>query len=420
MTMLRIGVRNLWRSKLRLALVAVLIGTPFFLLLVMQSIGDAVQRQTEVLKQSVNNTLQLRARGSMGHVNMVGNEDILPQDALDKVKSVEHVARAESYLLAMTPTEGHNFAMVIGVDPRDARRLESHGEAGNPRILHGRDLNDEDRGKRVAIVGQGVAKWAGIKAEDLGRGTLRLDLRRTHPVIFALDRPPLELTVVGVYASGYVFGDMQIFMPFDTFREAYGVPQGISWLYVRADSADNLPAVEKKLRAMLGEVADIISPTTVAEFQATATVAVQRLANAGIALSAALVILVVFFVMLLVVRERSWEIGTLKALGAADSGIVVSFLTEAVLLCAVGAAMGATLFAFMGGRLAQLVFGLGVAPFLPAHYSTLAGSLSLSPQFGAAMLAAVVAACIFSALAGSAWGIRQIVRLSPVEAIRHE
>jgi len=420
MTMVRIGVRNVWRSKLRLALVAVLIGAPFFLLLVMQSIGEAVQRQTEVLKQSVNNTLQLRARGSMGHVNMVGNEDILPQDALDKVKGVEHVARVESYLLAMTPTEGHNFAMVIGVDPRDTRRLESHGEAGNPRILHGRDLNDADRGKRVAIVGQGVAKWAGIKPEELGRTLLRLDPRRTHPVIFALDRPPLELTVVGIYASGYVFGDMQIFMPFDTFREAYGVPQGISWLYVRADSADNLPAVEKKLRAMLGDVADIISPTTVAEFQATATVAVQRLANAGIALSAAQMVLVVFFVMLLVVRERSWEIGTLKALGAADSGLVVSFLTEAVLLCAVGAGIGAVLFALLGGRLAQLVFGLGVAPFLPAHYGTLAGSLTLSPQFGAAMLAIIVAACVFAALAGSAWGIRQIVRLSPVEAIRHE
>ena len=64
MTMLRIGARNLWRSKLRLVLVATLIGAPFFLLLVMQSIGDAVQRQTEALKQNVNNTLQLRARGS--------------------------------------------------------------------------------------------------------------------------------------------------------------------------------------------------------------------------------------------------------------------------------------------------------------------------------------------------------------------
>lgn len=420
MTMLRIGARNLWRSKLRLVLVATLIGAPFFLLLVMQSIGDAVHRQTETLKQNVNNTLQLRARSSMGHVNMVGNEDILPQDALARVRGVEHVARVEPYLLAMTPTEGHNFAMVVGVDPRDTRRLESHGEAGNPKILFGRDLTDEDRGKRIAIVGQGVARWAGIKPEDVGRATLTLDLKRTHPVIFGLDRPPVTLTVSGIYASGYVFGDMQLFMPLDTFREVYGVPEGISWLYVRADSADNLPAVERRLRAMLGNVADIISPTTVAEFQTTATAAVQRLANGGIGLSAALMVVVVFFVMLLVVRERAWEIGTLKALGASNSGIVAGFLTEALLLCAIGALTAAVLFVLWGGPLAQLVFGLGVSPFLPAHYSTLANSLSLSPRFSAAGLGVLVGACLFVALAGSAWGIRQIVRLSPMEAIRHE
>ena len=420
MTMLRIGARNLWRSKLRLALVAALIGAPFFLLLVMQSIGDAVQRQTETLKQNVNNTLQLRARGSMGHVNMVGNEAILPQDALAKIKGVEHVARVEPYLLAMTPTEGHNFAMIVGVDPRDARRLESHGEAGNPKILFGRDLTEEDRGKQIAIVGQGVAKWAGIKPEDVGRATLPLDLKRTHPVIFGLDRPPVSLTVVGIYASGYVFGDMQLFMPLGTFREIYGVPEGISWLYVRADSAENLPAVERQLRAMLGDVADIISPTTVAEFQTTATAAVQRLANGGIGLAAALMVVVVFFVMLLVVRERAWEIGTLKALGASDTGIVASFLTEAVLLCATGALIAAILFGLLGGALAQLVFGLGVSPFLPSHYGTLANSLSLAPRFGAATLGVLIGACLFAALAGSAWGIRQVVRLSPMEAIRHE
>jgi len=420
MTMLRLGVRNLWRSKLRLVLVTALIGAPFFLLLVMQSIGDAVERQTEVLKQNVNNTLQLRARGSMGHVNMVGNEDILPQDALAKARAIPHVAKAEPYLLAMTPTEGHNFAMVVGVDPQDTRRLESHGEAGNPKILFGRDLGIEDRGKPVAIIGQGVAKWAGIKPEELGRATLTLDLKRTHPVIFALDRPPASFTVVGIYASGYVFGDMQIFTPLDTFRNAYGVPKGISWLYVRADSAENLPAVERHLQAALGDVADIIAPTTVAEFQNTATAAVQRLANGGIALSAALMVVVVFFVMLLVVRERAWEIGTLKAIGASDAGIVASFLTEAVLLCALGALAGALLFALWGGPLAGLIFGLGVSPFLPAHYSSLGSTLALAPQFGTTTLAILLGAGVFAALGGSAWGIRQIVKLSPMEAIRHE
>ena len=420
MTMVRIGARNLVRSRARLVIVALLIGLPFFLLLVMQSIGDAVERQTDILKANVNNVVQLRARGSMGHVNMVGNEDLLPQNALARVQSIAHVARIEPYLLAMTPTEGHNFAMIVGVDPKDTRRLESHGEAGNPRIIAGRDLTEEDRGKPVAIVGQGVAKWAGIKSEELGRATITLDLKRTHPVIFALERPPVTLSVVGIYASGYVFGDMQLFMPLDTFRRAYGVADGISWLFVRADSADNLPAVEKAIRAALGDVADIISPTTVAEFQATATRTVRNLAAGGIALATLLMIVVVFFVMLLVVRERAWEIGTFKALGASVTGIAMGFITEAVLLCAIGAVMGALLFGLAGGPIARLVFGLGITPMLPAHYKTLASSIALAPAFSPAMVGVLVAISIFAAIAGSAWSIRQIVRLSPIEAIRHE
>lgn len=421
MTMIRLGLRNLFRNKSRLVIVALLIGIPFFLLLVMQVIGDAVQRQTELLQQNVDNTLQLRASGSMGHVNMVGNEAILPQEALERVRQVEHVARVEPYLLAMTPTEGHNFAMVVGVNAGDTQRLESHGEAGNPKIIAGRDLTEADHGQRVAIIGQGVAKWAGITPEHLEQATLTLDLERTHPVIFALNRPPAALKVVGIYASGYVFGDMQLFMPLDTFRDIYAIPAGISWLYVKADSSEHLPQIEQKLRYLLGDVADIIAPTSVAEFQNTATTAVLRLSRGGIVLSAALMVIMVFFVMLLVVRERAREIGTLKALGASNGGIVLGFLTEAVALSAAGALLGTLAFSVGGGAVAQRAFGLGVAPFLPAQYKdTLVNALTLSPDIGPTTLGLLALVCVLAAFAGSAWSIRQIVRLSPMEAIRHE
>ncbi len=38
--MIVLGLRNLFRSKLRLAVVVILIAVPFFLLLVMKAIGD--------------------------------------------------------------------------------------------------------------------------------------------------------------------------------------------------------------------------------------------------------------------------------------------------------------------------------------------------------------------------------------------
>lgn len=421
MGMAKFGLRNLFRSRLRLAVVALLIGFPFFLLLVMQAIGDAVQRQTDLLKRTVDNTLQLRARGSMGHVNMVGSSDVLPGDVLSKVTSVEHVARVEPYGLAMTPTESHNFGMIVGLDPGDTKRLESHGEAGNPRIIAGRDLAPEDRGKDVGVIGQGFARWVGITPETLDRTTFTLDLRRTHPAIFALDRPTRTIRVVGIYASGYVFGDMQLFIPLDTFRDVYGVGDRISWLFVTADSSEHLPAVEQQLRTLVGDVADIIAPTAVADFERFTTRAVVRLTRSAALLAAVLMVIVVFFVMLLVVRERSWEIGTLKAIGAPSAGIVLGFLTEAVALCALGALLGTALFGAAGGPIARRAFSLGIAPFLPPHYKdTLLESLNLSAGLGPATVGLLLGVCLAVAIAGSLWSVRQIVRLSPLEAIRNE
>src|SRR3990170_4587146 len=186
MRMIVLGLRNLFRSKLRLAVIVVLIAVPFFLLLVMKAIGDGIQSQTEVLKRDVNTLLQLRARGSMGHVNMVGQDRILPQDVLEKVRQIEHVVQVEPYLLAMAPITEPNFVMHVGLEPSALKRLESHGEAGNPRIIAGRDFTANDRGQDVAIIGQGYAEWAGIKPEDVGKATLTVDPTRTHPAIFGM------------------------------------------------------------------------------------------------------------------------------------------------------------------------------------------------------------------------------------------
>lgn len=421
MGMARFGLKNLFRSRLRLAIVALLIALPFFLLLVMQAIGDAVHQQTELLKQTVDNTLQLRARGSMGHVNMVGSSAVLPLDVLRTVQSVEHVRRVEPYLLAMTPTESHNFGMIVGLNPGDTMRLESHGEAGSPRIIAGRNLAPADQGRGVGVIGQGLARWAGITPETLDRATLPLDLRRTHAAIFALDRPTRPIRIVGIYASGYVFGDLQLFIPLETFRDIYGVPDKVSWVFVTADSSEHLPAIAEKLRTLVGDVADVIAPTAAAEFEMFTTRAVVRLTRSATLLAAALMVIVVFFVMLLVVRERSREIGTLKALGAANGGIVLGFLTEALALCATGASLGAAVFLVVGGPVMRRAFSAGIAPFLPPHYKdSLLESLHLSADLGPAAVGVLLALCVAVAIAGSLWSLWQIVRISPLEAIRND
>ncbi len=420
MGMVVLGLRNLWRNKLRLVLVAILIGIPFFLLLAMYSIGDAVQRQTDILSENVNTFLQLRARGSMGHVNMIGQDRILPQGVLAKVAGIEHVAHVEPYLLAMAPITPPNFVMHVGLAPTAVKRLESHGEAGNPRIIAGRDFTAEDAGQDVAIIGQGYAQWAGIKPEDMGKAILTVDPTRTHPAIFGMDRPKRDLRIIGMYASGYTFGDLQLFLPIHTFRSIYGTDQGISWLFVKVDSVENVPLVAQRLREAVGDVADILVPESAAIFTASTSRTVTRLTGAGGLLAVALMVIVIFFVLLMVVRERAREIGTLKAIGASNGGVTAQFLSEAVALSLLGGALGLLLFRAVGTMVTGRLFALGIGPFLPSHYKPLFESLVVSNQVTASILALILVVAVLAAVVGSAYGVWQAVKLSPLEAMKHE
>lgn len=420
MGMILLGLRNLLRNKLRLVLVVVLIAIPFFLLLGMQAIGAGVRRQTAVLAKNVNTVLQLRARGSMGHVNMIGQDRLLPQEVIATVRGIEHVEHVEPYLLAMAPITPPNFVMHVGLAPGAVKRLESHGEAGDPRIVAGRDFTPEDAGKDVAIIGQGYADWAGIRPEDMGKATLTIDPTRTHPVIFAMDRPKRELRIVGMYASGYVFGDLQLFMPMETFRSIYGAEPAVSWLFVKVDTVENVPAVAQRLRETVGDLADILVPESAAVFTATTSRLVTRIVGIGGALAVALMVVVVFFVLLMIVRERAREIGTLKAVGASNRGVSVQFLTEAAALSLLGGALGLLLFRAAGSMATGRLFALTVDPFLPSHYKPLFESLFVSTQLSPSLIALVLAVAVLAALIGSAYGVWQAVRLSPLEAMKHE
>lgn len=420
MSMVTLGMRNLMRSKPRLLLTAVLIGVPFFLLLAMQSIGQAVQKQTDVLTREVNTVVQLRARGSMGHVNMTNQDRILPQEVLEKVRAIEHVADVEPYLLAMAPITPPNFVMHVGLAPTAMKRLESHGEAGNPRIIAGRDFTPADAGQDMAIIGQAYAKWAGIKPEDLGKATLTIDPTRTHPVIYAMDRPKRDLRVIGMYASGYVFGDQQLFMPIDTFRSIYGIDRGISWVFVRVDDVANVAAVTRRLKETVGDVADVLAPESAAVFTSTTSRNVIQLAWVGGVLAVILMVVVVFFVLLMQVRERSREIGTLKAIGASNQGVTAQFLAEAIGLTLLGGVLGLALFKFAGEALTGRLFAIGIGPFLPSHYKPLFDSLTVGSDISAPLVGLVVITAVIAAVLGSAYGVWQATRLSPLEAMKHE
>jgi len=417
---MRYGFRNIFRNKVRLLVMAFLLGLPFALLFLMYGIDQGIRQQTAFFKSQVNNSIQVRAKGSMGHVNMVGSDAILPLDAFDKVRAISHVVKVERYLLAMSPTEGYNFGMHVGYFPGEGKRLESHGEVGNPRIVAGRDLEPADQGRFVGLMGSIYARLYGITPDNFKGRKFVIDPKRSNPVIYAIDAPSLEIEIVGLYASGYIFGDMQLFLPIETFKAVYQ-RDGISWLYVTVDSSEYVGIVKDEIQKRLGDLADIVAPRNVAAFEASTTKKIDQLTLVGFVATMMIACLVLFFTMLFVVRERRREIGTLKAIGASDQDLIKLFLAEAFGYTLMGALVGVLLYQLGKSVLGKIMFQFALASFLPAEYrETLFESLSLPFGLSIAQVLLLAAGSLIVAGLGSLASLWKAIKLSPLEALRNE
>ncbi|HEX4632340.1 MAG TPA: FtsX-like permease family protein, partial [Gemmatimonadales bacterium] len=105
-------------------------------------------------------------------------------------------------------------------------------------------------------------------------------------------------------------------------------------------------------------------------------------------------------IMLVSVKERTREIGVRKALGATHANILVQFLVEAVVLCALGGFTGILVGTAGAIALSRL-----------AHWNTLISPLAIAGALG-------VSAGV--GLFFGVWPARQAASLDPIEALRYE
>jgi putative ABC transport system permease protein len=132
--------------------------------------------------------------------------------------------------------------------------------------------------------------------------------------------------------------------------------------------------------------------------------------------------LIVLFVMLYTVRERTKEIGTLKAIGFSNSTVMGQFMLEGILLSIIAGVVGIAIGTVAAPMLSSLLlpsvnlFGAQGAGFVRTAASTTTAAVSVNPEL---ILIAFGAAILLGAI-GSLYPAWRAAKIRPAEAMKYE
>jgi len=269
---------------------------------------------------------------------------------------------------------------------------------------------DAERGRLMSPAEVGTSRPVAV----LGWQTAdRLFGTAIDPLDKVIQVEGIHFRIVGVSAKrGSVLGQSQdefVVMPLGQFQQIFGSRRSLS-LTVKPRDVENISTVMDEatiaLRAARGlkpkqkDNFGMFTSDTILDIYHQATNGIFAVLVGVVALSLVVGGIVIMNIMLMVVSERTREIGLRKALGARKSDIMAQMLTESVVLSVFGGVVGT----FLGASIATTI-----ARFTPIPASVELWSVALGIGI--------------TALVGLFFGLYPASRaagLDPIEALRRE
>ena len=224
-----------------------------------------------------------------------------------------------------------------------------------------------------------------------------------------------QYEMTGTFTTGMYDYDMKnIYVPLEAAQDQLGILEQdvISGLEIRTNDPDEASAVALAVQEKLGLDFYALnwSTTNRALFSAL------KLEKLAMGLILTLIVVVAAFnivsTLVMVVVDRTREIGILKSMGMTDRRVLRVFILQGLWIGVIGTVVGTSL----GLSLAWLLDTYEIIRIPPDVYFV--DKLPISIRFFD--VARIVAVSVFIALMATVYPALQASRLQPVEAIRHE
>jgi putative ABC transport system permease protein len=475
------SIGNAFRNKVRTAAVVAVLAVAIGLALAMLVANQAVGAKVQELNASVGTVLTVNPAGGQGFEG--GGEPLTSAQAATAaaVPNVTGVVGTKALRLRNATEAAAQTAAGMQGGPGggqggpggastttlttsltaavDAGTLGNRNQAANgsttaqavPRSLPitatGTGAEVDSTGKALNITeGTGLGDYAAASTSALLGTTLAEKNGVSVGSTFTINDQ--TFTVAGLFDSGTAFGNNALYVTLPAAQTLAALPDELSSMIVTVNTMENVGAAQTALQSALGtDKADVTQGQRGLETAVSSLDSVKNISLIAFVAALATAGLIILLIMVMLVRERRREIGVLKAIGAPNRTIGLQFVLEALVLVALGSAVGAAVASFASGGIASALIstntgttaattGRGAAmagaaggagfpggaglpggsPFGGASQLLTSVTASASPGVIAAGIAAVFGVAIIGALVPALL----TARIRPIEVLRGE
>ncbi|MAU16185.1 MAG: multidrug ABC transporter ATP-binding protein [Muricauda sp.] len=273
------------------------------------------------------------------------------------------------------------------------------------RFLNYNDINEK---RKVAIIGQGVKNDLYDKDEDALGTYIKIQ--------------GVNFMVIGTYkksnSGGGEEGQKEIFVPFTSFSQAFNRGEDVGWMAITANDGSSISQLKDKIVEVMKKrhkvhpedtraigYFDLYEQYNRVESLFGALKAVAYIVGIMVLLSG---IIGVSNIMLIVVKERTKEIGIRRALGEQPWSIKKQILMESIFLTLISGMVGIIFGSLVIYGINSLLDSIGPV------------DMFMSPSVSVGVVTGALTILIVSGLLAGFIPAQSAIRVRPIEALRTE